>query len=144
RDCIPEKYSKYAGMLALCLVGVLLSTNFASIGAVLNLEFTTNREPIALERARDLLALSIPTIALVVLAWYGSLRKGNVSLMLTSVVVFASALLVAPYAYRNWTSSGYEEAYASFAGWRAAIDHRRSVFWAQDPLAVWYLLESPS
>lgn len=141
---IPAIYQKYVWILVLSVAAVLLSTVFGSVLALLELTFTTNREPLLLERTRDVLGLTVPAVVIVVIVWLSTVRSARlVGVTVAAVLTALAIFFVAPLVYRNWTAMPYERAYPAFAEWRAAVDHRRSVLWPGDPLAVWLLLDSP-
>lgn len=143
-NLVPARYQPHLMTLALGTAITLLVALILSISALLQLEFTTNRESFILERTRDVLALTVPAILLVAIAWHATVRSSRL-IASTLVCVVASFLLatIVPRTYARWTNWTYMEGYDALANWRAAIDHRRSVFWPGDPIAIWLLLESP-
>lgn len=142
---VPEKWTGYAWIFAIGTSILLVGTVVASSVAFLQLEFTTNREPWAIERARDLLGLAVPGLILAILAWYVAVA-GRRIVPTAFMAAFTIAALIAavPHFAANWSASRYGAAYSSFAAWRDELDHRRSVFWPYEPTAVWFLLDSPS
>lgn len=145
RRHISERYLEYFNWLALGVAAIAALSVAVTIASILQLDFTTNREHRALERARDLFALALPAIFIVIAVWFATVgsRFAASVLAVAAITLFGLAIIV-PRTYRTWTGSPYATTYSSFAPWRDAVDHQRSVFWFSNPVAVWLLLESPS
>lgn len=144
RKRIAQNYSKYVVTLAYCAAAIMLCTVLASASALLRLEFTSNKEPFALERARDVFALTVPAAMFVLATWFATIRtRRSLPVLVTGLAATIMLIILVPRAYAGWTTSSYKSSYESFADWRATIDHRRSVLWPQHMPAVWFLLDSP-
>jgi hypothetical protein len=145
RDRIAADHLKYFKWLTLGVAGMAAVAVVMTTIPLLQLDFTTNRESQTVETARNLAALALPAVAVVLAVWLATvrLRLAASALAIAALVVAALATLV-PSAYTTWTGSPYQSAYASFAQWRTAIDHRRDVLWLSSPVPVWLLLDSPA
>lgn len=145
QDRIPVVYRRYCTLLSVCVCVVAAATVLISTVLLLQLSFTTNREHIAMERTRDILALGIPGIALVVGAWSLTIRQRlAIPIFVLAAGVAVVLVRTAPQTYNRWVSSAYVDSYDSFAVWRGSLDHQRSVFWAGNAVGPWLLLDSPS
>ena len=143
RDRIPSAYIRYVRWFGMSVVILAAATAVLSVTALLQLHFTTNRESFAVERTRDLLALAFPGILAAWILWLVTIRS-RLILAIAPLVVATIAVGTGARIYKPWSATAYEAAYASFAPWRAAIDHQRNVFWPGNPVGTWFLLESPS
>lgn len=145
QDRIPERYVTYVRWLCVGMVLLALSSVVASVVQFLRLDFTTNRESIVVQRARDIFALSTPAILVVYAVWALTVRRRlAVPTLIFGCGIAAIAVDAGPRTHAGWARTPYDAAYANFAPWRALVDHQRNVLWADDPVAVWLLLDSPS
>jgi len=145
RQRLDAQYVKYLVAFSLCVAATMLASVLASALTLAQLEFTTNKEPLLIERIRDVIDLTLPAVALTWALWFATVQSRRLlSTLFTCMITIALFAPIAPRAYRNWTIQAYETGYAAFTDWRRALDHKRSVFWPDDTPAVWLLLDSPA
>jgi hypothetical protein len=142
---VPKEYIKYCELLGISVCIAAGATALIATSLLLQLSFTTNREHVVIERARDVLALGAPGILLVAVSWAVTIRRRRaIPTMVLAASVVAALSRVVPETHSRWTSSPYVHAYDAFADWRATLDHRRSIYWHGNAVGAWILLESPS
>jgi hypothetical protein len=142
---ISERHQRFLYLFAVCASALMLLMVSATAFSLAQLELSTTTEPIVVQRTRDVLGLTIPAVAVIVLCWFFVYRIAKPPVVAASFLLVAASLaIVLPPVAKKWTTSRYVSARDSLEHWRSLIDHRRGVLWPQEILTVWFSLDSPS
>lgn len=145
RTRIPKHLLKYGYALAALVTLLMIVFIISSMYTLSTLELGDTSRPAFLQRLRDWFNLSLPAAAAIALVWWAaSCSRAWIPVTACFVGTIATLWVAMPTAWAEWTRSPYEYERANFAEWRRAIGPGANVLWLNEPMAVWFLLDSAS
>jgi hypothetical protein len=132
------------GAIVLALMAVIfrVATNLQ----FLQLHFMDWRTPLWIRRTACLTAGGSLSIAVILLAtWLTRRRSGAPALGVLAVLLVTVCIGQSPDVWRRWSSQRFPPAsIAILAPWRELLPANAEIFWSEEPLSAWVLLEHPS
>lgn len=140
----PELRSLFYGAVGLALIALVnrIALNLQFV----DLHFMDWRIPLWIRQAASIASGGGLSVAVILLAtWLAGRRYGGPALAVLAVLLLAVGIGQFPDTWRRWNSERFPpELVAQFASWRAQLPADAEVFWSEEPLATWVLLERPS
>jgi hypothetical protein len=130
--------------VVLALMGLLyrISTNLL----LLDLYFMDWHIPLWIRELTCLVSGgALPAAVILLATWLTGRRYGGPALMALAALMLTVCIGQTPDTWRRWSSRQFAPAmFATLAPWRALLPDNAEIFWSEQPLATWVLLEHPS
>ena len=138
--------------LRLVLYGAIVLAVLALVYRIaINLEFTNLyfmdwRTPLWMRLGACVASGGSLSVAIILLAtWLAGHRNGHLPLMALAALLLIVCAAELPDAWRRWSGQRFPSAaVAEMAPWRKLLPADAEIFWSEDPMATWVLLERPS
>jgi hypothetical protein len=132
--------------LAIGVFMITLGWSVSNLHTAMQLDLELGREPMLVEKARNVFGLTVPAIAVVLGLWLLATRaRTRVALLLMTGLLAGAIPLMARSTVNQWTLQAYSRStYDDFRDWRSAIPGSTEVLWLWNPVSTWLLLERPS
>jgi hypothetical protein len=149
RSRIDDRAARYLRWAAGALILIVVGWNLAnSWSLVTSHPLNAGREPLVIERFRNIFGLQIPAVLAVGLIWYGirTSRTLGVAALVAAVLAACSAMIL-PGALRQIDTVGTDAEIEEFADWRDAIPPTSNVLIVptrKSASFAWFTLQRPS
>lgn len=146
RARMPDRTVMLLNVLGIGIALVTVGWSLSNLHTVLQWNLELGKEPLVIEKVRNVFGLTVPAIAVVVAVWLVATRlPARVASLIMASLLVAVVPLVARPTIDQWTQRAFAQStLQAFADWREIVPAGTEVLWLWNPVATWLLLERPS
>lgn len=125
---------------------VTLGWSLSNVHTVLQWNLDLGKEPLVIEKVRNVFGLTVPAVVTVIVIWLAATRlPARIAAVLMALLLVLVVPLMARPTMDQWTQRAFTQpTLGLFADWRKFVPAGTEVLWLWNPVATWLLLERPS
>lgn len=146
RHRVSAQALKLLRLLGLGVAMITLVWTISNVHTVMQWHLDLGKEPLAIEKIRNIFGLTAPAALVVTCLWLLAIRApARVAALLLSCLLAVLVPMTAGPTIDQWSKRAFARStYVDFRDWRAIVPPGGEVLWLWNPVSTWLLLERPS